>query len=114
LDGGEVNQSKEFVRMKKSPKLAMATAVALGLAASVALAQEPGFGGHGDVSKNQIPGPNPSGNPTDPAAGNPGSPAQIPTAPQKQENLEYKGANGAATGETGTEPLPAPPAPMER
>jgi hypothetical protein len=45
--GGE--KSKEFVRMKKSPKLAMATAIALGLAASVALAQKPGFGGHGAV-----------------------------------------------------------------
>ena len=93
--------------MKMSPKLAMATAIALGLAAGVALAQEPGFGGHGAVSTNQIPGPNPSGNPTDPAAGNPGSPAQIPTAPQKQEDLY--GSSGAATGESGSEPLPPPP-----
>ncbi len=95
-------------------KTAMAAVAALGFAAGGALAQnEPGFGGHGDVSKNQIPGPNPSGNPTDPAAGNTGSPAQIPTAPEKQENLEYKGATGAGTGATGTEPVPAPPAPME-
>ena len=36
----------------KSSKLAMTTAVVLGLTASVALAQEPGFGGHGSVSKN--------------------------------------------------------------
>jgi len=55
-------------------KLGVAAVAALGLTAGAALAQnEPGFGGHGDVSKNQIPGPNPSGNPTDPAAGNPGS-----------------------------------------
>jgi hypothetical protein len=42
------------------------------------LAQGPGFGGHGAVSKNLVPGPEVQ-NPTDPAAGNPGSPAQIPT-----------------------------------
>jgi hypothetical protein len=96
----------------KSSKLAMATVVALGLTASVALAQEPGFGGHGSVSKNQIPGPNPSGNATDPAAGNPGSPAQIPTDPKKQEDLY--GSSGAATGETGSEPLPPPPPPNSR
>ncbi len=96
-------------------KTAIAAVGALALTAGVALAQtEPGFGGHGDVSKNQIPGPNPSGNPTDPAAGNPGSPAQIPTAPEKQENLESKGATGAGAGVTGTEPVPAPPLPMER
>ncbi len=96
-------------------KIAMAAIATLGLTASLALAQnEPGFGGHGDVSKNQIPAPNPSGNPTDPAAGNPGSPAQIPTAPQKQENLEYKGGSGAGTGEIGTEQVPTPPPPMER
>lgn len=90
----------------KSSKLVLATVVALGLTASVALAQEPGFGGHGTVSKNQIPGPEVQ-NPTDPAAGNPGSPAQIPTAPQKQEELY--GSSGAATGESGSEPLPPPP-----
>ncbi len=91
-------------------KIAMAAVAALGLTAGTAFAQnEPGFGGHADVLKNQIPGPNPSGNPTDPAAGNPGSPAQIPTAPEKQENLQYKGGSGAASGETGTEPLPPPP-----
>jgi hypothetical protein len=97
----------------KSSKLAMATVVALGLTASVALAQdEPGFGGHGTVSKNQIPGPNPTGNATDPAAGNPGSPAQIPTDPKKREDLY--GSSGAATGETGSEPLPPPPSPNSR
>ena len=96
-------------------KIAITAIAAFGLTAGIALAQnEPGFGGHGDVSKNQIPGPNPSGNPADPAAGNPGSPAQIPTAPQKQDNLEYKGATGAGAGVTGTEPVPAPPPPMER
>jgi len=92
-----------------SSKLAMVTAVALGLTASVALAQEPGFGGLGTVSKNQIPGPNPTGNPSDPAAGNPRSHAQVPTAPQKQEDLY--GSSGAASGETGSEPLPPPPPP---
>jgi hypothetical protein len=87
----------------KSSKLAMATVVALGLTASVALAQdEPGFGGHGTVSKNQIPGPNPTGNATDPAAGN----------PKKREDLY--GSSGAATGETGSEPLPPPPPPNSR
>jgi hypothetical protein len=96
----------------KSSKLAMTTVVALGLTASVALAQEPGFGGHGTVSKNQIPGPNPTGNATDPAAGNPGSPAQIPTDPKKREDLY--GSSGAATGETGSEPLPPPPPPNSR
>jgi hypothetical protein len=106
LTAGRSKQTKEIVSMKSS-KLAVVTVVALGLTAGVALAQEPGFGGHGTVSKNQIPGPNPTGNPTDPAAGNPGSPAQIPTAPQKQEDLY--GSSGAATGETGSEPLPPPP-----
>ena len=91
-----------------SSKLAMEV-VAIGLTAGVALAQEPGFGGHGAVSKNQIPGPNPSGNATDPAAGNPGSP--IPTDPKKQEDLY--GSSGAATGETGSEPLPPPPPPPQ-
>jgi hypothetical protein len=92
----------------KPSTLAMATAVALGLSASLALAQEAGFGGAGDVSKNQIPGPNPSGNATDPAAGNPGSPAQIPTDPQKQRDLYGSDSNGAAAGDAG-EALPPPP-----
>jgi hypothetical protein len=95
----------------KSSKLAMAAVVVLGLSASVALSQEAGFGGQGNVSKNQVPGPEVQ-NPTDPAAGNPGSPAPIPTAPQKQEELY--GSSGAATGETGSEPLPPPPPPNSR
>src|SRR5947209_3620326 len=95
----------------KSSKLALATAVAFSLSVGVAFAQEPGFGGHGTVSKNQIPGPNPTGNATDPAAGNPGSPAQIPTAPEKQDDLY--GSSGAATGESGSEPQPPPPPPPE-
>jgi len=70
-----------------------------------ALAQEPGFGGHGAVSKNQVPGPEVN-KPTDPAAGNPGSAAQVPTAPEVQEDLY--GSSGAATGEP-AEPLPPPP-----
>jgi len=95
----------------KSSKLAMATAVALGFTASFAVAQEPGFGGHGNVSKNQVPGPGVT-NPADPAAGNPGSRAQIPTDPKKQEDLY--GSSGAATGESGSEPLPPPPPPPQQ
>jgi hypothetical protein len=95
----------------KSSMLALATAVAFGLTASVALAQEPGFGGHGAVSKNQVPGPSVS--PADPESGTPGSDAQIPTDPKKQEDLY--GSSGAAEGDAGealppnsTEPPPAP------
>jgi hypothetical protein len=98
----------------KSSKLAMATAVALGLTVSVALAQEAGFGGQGNVSKNQVPGPEVQ-NPSDPEAGDPGSAAQIPTAPQKQQDLYDSGSSGAAEGDAGearppnsTEPPPAP------
>ncbi len=94
----------------RQAKIAMVAIAALGFTASLALAQEARFGGQGDVSKNQIPGPNPSGNATDPAAGNPGSPAQIPTDPKKQEDLY--GSSGAATGEIGSEPLPPPPLPQ--
>jgi hypothetical protein len=46
----------------------------------------------------------------DPQAGNPGSAAQIPTAPQKQEDLLDSGASGAGTGEAGAD-LPPPPPP---
>ena len=66
--------------------LAISIAAALSLSASAALAQEAGFGGEPSASKNQVPGPSVQ-NPSDPAAGNPGSRAQIPTAPQKKENL---------------------------
>jgi hypothetical protein len=93
----------------KSTKLALATAIAFGLTASIALAQEPGFGGHGAVSKNQVPGPEVA-NPTDPEAGNPGSAAQIPTDPKKQEDLY--GSSGAAEGDVGEAlppPRPSPP-----
>jgi hypothetical protein len=38
----------------KSSTLALATAVALGLTASVALAQEAGFGNDPNASKNQV------------------------------------------------------------
>lgn len=70
--------------MKKSV-LAATMALIIGLG-SAAIAQEAGFGGEPNASKNQVPGPSVN-NPSDPAAGNPGSPAQIPTAPQKQEDL---------------------------
>ncbi len=40
-------------------------------------------------------------NPSDPAAGNPGSPAQVPTAPEVQDDLYDSGASGAADGDTG-------------
>ena len=90
----------------RSAALAAALAASLGLA-STAFAQEPGFGGLGDVSKNQVPGPEVN-KPTDPAAGNPGSAAQVPTAPEVQDDLYNGGANGAASGEP-TGPLSPPP-----
>jgi hypothetical protein len=77
----------------------------------MALAQEAGFGNDPNASKNQVPAPSVN-NPADPQAGNPGSAAQIPTAPQKQEDLRDGGATGAGTGEMGTDlPPPPPPAP---
>jgi hypothetical protein len=93
----------------RSSLLAIAAAAAIGLSANVALAQEAGFGGQGNVSKNQVPGPGVS-KPTDPAAGNPGSPAQVPTSPEVQDDLynNDSGASGAGTGETGNEALRKP------
>jgi hypothetical protein len=79
----------------KASLLAVAAVAALGLSANVALAQEPGFGGHGSVSKNQVPGPSVT-NPSDPAAGNPGSAAQVPTAPEVQDDLYDTGATSRA------------------
>jgi len=70
----------------RSPILAISAAAALSLGTSLALAQEAGFGNDPNASKNQVPAPSVN-NPSDPAAGNPGSAAQIPTAPQKQEDL---------------------------
>ncbi len=64
----------------------LAIAAVLSLTASAALAQEAGFGNDPNASKNQVPAPSVN-NPADPAAGNPGSASQIPTAPQKQEDL---------------------------
>ena len=43
-----------------------------------------------------------------PEAGNPGSAAQVPTAPQKQEDLYDSGASGAASGEAGSEDMSKP------
>jgi hypothetical protein len=83
------------------------TAIGLGLSSSVALAQEAGFGGEPNASKNQVPAPS-LNNPGDPEAGNPGSAAQVPTAPQKQEDLYDSGASGAASGEAGSEDLSKP------
>lgn len=98
----------------KIPTLALAAIIALGLGAGVVQAQEAGFGGEPNASKNQVPAPSVN-NPADPQAGNPGSAAQIPTAPQKQEDLYDSGATGAGTGEAGEgvliEPLPSEPAP---
>jgi hypothetical protein len=91
----------------RSPILAIAGAVALSLGASVALAQEAGFGNDPNASKNQVPAPSVN-NPADPQAGNPGSPAQVPTAPQKQEDLYDGGASGAGTGEAGDDALTKP------
>jgi hypothetical protein len=87
--------------------LVVVTAIGLGLSSSVALAQEAGFGGEPNASKNQVPAPGLS-NPADPQAGNPGSAAQVPTAPQKQEDLYDSGATGTASGETGSEELSKP------
>lgn len=64
----------------------LAIAAVIGLTATAAFAQEAGFGNDPNASKNQIPAPSVN-NAADPAAGNPGSAAQIPTAPQKQEDL---------------------------
>ena len=95
----------------KSSTLAIAAAIAVGLSGSVAFAQEAGFGNDPNASKNQVPAPSVN-NPADPQAGNPGSRAQIPTAPQKQEDLLDSGASGAGTGDAGTD-LPPPPPPAE-
>lgn len=97
----------------RSSTLAMA-ALVVGFTAGVALAQEAGFGNDPNASKNQIPAPSVN-NAADPQAGNPGSAAQIPTAPQKKEDLYDSGGNGASTGEVGnnvlTKPQTSDPAP---
>jgi hypothetical protein len=90
---------------------AIAAAVALSISAGMALAQEAGFANDPNASKNQVPAPSVL-NPADPQAGNPGSAAQVPTAPQKQEDLYDSGSTGASTGEAGTN-LPPPPPPNE-
>jgi hypothetical protein len=87
--------------------LAIAASVALALTAGAALAQEAGFGNDPNASKNQMPAPSVN-NAADPAAGNPGSADQIPTAPQKQEDLYDNGASGSSTGETGDDALTKP------
>ncbi len=86
----------------KSSILALAGAVALGLTAGVALAQEAGYGGDPNASKNQVPAPSVN-NAADPQAGNPGSASQVPTAPQKQEDLYDNGSSGSSTGEAGND-----------
>jgi len=92
----------------KFSTLALASVLALGVSGAAFAQDEPGFGGHGTVSKNQQPGPSVN-NATDPAAGNPNSPAQTPTDPVKQQDLQYKGASGAGPGETGSQVPPSPP-----
>ena len=67
-------------------------------------AQEAGFGNDPDASKNLVPAPSVN-KAADPAAGNPGSAAQVPTAPQKQEDLYDNGASGSSTGESGSAPI---------
>ncbi len=79
----------------KSSTLAIAAVIAL--TGSAAIAQEAGFGNDPNASKNQVPAPS-LNNPADPAAGNPGSAAQIPTAPQKQEDLYDNDAAAAPSG----------------
>lgn len=89
----------------KASILAITTAATLAIAAP-ALAQEAGFGNDPNASKNQIPAPSLS-NPGDPAAGNPGSAAQIPTAPQKQEDL-YDNSSAAPTTSPSSEAMTKP------
>jgi hypothetical protein len=89
----------------KISNVAFVGALAVALSGAALAEDEPGFGGHGAVSKNQVPGPEVN-KPTDPAAGNPGSAAQVPTAPEVQDDLY--GSSGAATGEP-AEPLTPPP-----
>ena len=91
----------------KSSTVGLAAAVALGLTAGVALAQEAGYGGDPNASKNQVPAPSVN-NAADPQAGNPGSAAQVPTAPQKQDDLYDNGSTGASTGEAGDDVLTKP------
>jgi hypothetical protein len=79
----------------KPSLIAIAAAAALGLTANVALAETAGFGGQGTNSKNQVPGPGVN-KPTDPAAGNPGSAAQVPTAPEVQDDLYNDETTGTA------------------
>jgi hypothetical protein len=88
-------------------RLLTASVAALGLATGAALAQEAGFGNDPNASKNQIPAPSVN-NPADPQAGNPGSASQVPTAPEKQEDLYDSGAGGASTGEAGSDVLTKP------
>jgi hypothetical protein len=99
----------------KASIIATAAAAALSFTVAAALAQEAGFGGQGNVSKNQIPGPEVQ-KPTDPAAGNPGSRAQVPTAPEVQDDLYGNGSTGAAEGDTGEaapqKPTTSNPAPQ--
>src|SRR3954454_1391759 len=97
--------------MKSSTLAIAAAAVVLSVSASMAVGPEAGFGNDPNASKNQVPAPSVL-NPADPQAGNPGSAAQIPTAPQKQEDLYDSGGNGASTGESGAD-LPPPPPPAE-
>jgi len=85
----------------KATALAAATAIAFGLSAGVALAQDAGFGGDPNTTKNQMPAP--STNPSDPAAGTPASPSQVPTSPQAQEDLYDSGTTGAGAGEGGAD-----------
>jgi hypothetical protein len=86
--------------MRAKPSLiAMAAAAAFGITATAAFAEEAGFGGHGATSKNQVPGPGVS-NPSDPAAGNPGSAAQVPTAPEVQDDLNN--SDNTAPGSSAT------------
>jgi hypothetical protein len=91
-----LGMKRSWSRKMKATILAIATAAAITIAAPVALAQEAGFGNDPNASKNQVPAPSVN-NPADPAAGNPGSAAQVPTAPQKQEDLYDSNAAAPST-----------------
>ena len=90
----------------RSSILAVTAAALIGATASVAMAQEAGFGNDPNASKNQVPAPSVN-NAADPAAGNPGSADQVPTAPQKQEDL-YDNSASAPSSNPGSAAMGKP------
>jgi hypothetical protein len=101
--------------MKSITIVLSSTAVML-LATGAVLAQSAGFGGNPTTSRNQVPAPS-IDNPSDPAAGNPGSRAQIPTAPAAKRDLYRSGTTLPGAGapppadEATRKPITSDPAP---